>query len=81
MDVQVGQGSALDPVQETNELLVAMALHALADDLAVEHVEGGEERGRAVALVVVGHVSGRGLVHGEARLGAVVRLDLGLIVH
>ena len=38
VDVQVGQGLAVDPVQETNELLVAMALHALADDLAVEHV-------------------------------------------
>ena len=28
-----------------------VALHAAADDLAIEHIEGGEQRGGAVALV------------------------------
>jgi len=36
-----------------------VALHATADDLAVQHVEGGEQRGRAVALVVVRLVPAR----------------------
>ena len=33
----------LDGVQETNELLMPMALHAAPDDLAVEHIECGEQ--------------------------------------
>jgi hypothetical protein len=48
----------LDGVEEADELLMAMALHALPDELAVEHVESGEERGRAVALVVMRHRPG-----------------------
>ena len=59
---------------------MAVALHAAADDRAVEHVEGGEQRGRAVALVVVGHGPGPPLLHRQARLGAVERLDLALLV-
>ena len=65
-----------DRVQEAQELLVAMTRHAAADDRAVEHVEGGEQRGRAVALVVVGHRAGLARLERQARLGAVERLDL-----
>ena len=43
---------------------------------AVEHVERGEQGGRAVALVVVGHGAGPALLERQARLGAVERLDL-----
>ena len=38
----------LDGVEEADELLMAMALHVLPDDRAVEHVESGEQGGRAV---------------------------------
>ena len=41
-------------IEEADELLMPVALHAAADDLALEHVEGGEEGGRAVADVVMG---------------------------
>ena len=47
-------GIGLDGVEEADELLVAVALHAAPDDLALEHVEGGVG-GRAMPLVVVGH--------------------------
>ena len=50
-------------IQEADELLVTMALHATADDLAFEHVKSGEQRCCAVALVVVGHRSGAALLH------------------
>ena len=59
---------------------MAVALHVAADDRAVEHVERGEQRGGAVALVVVGHGAGAALLHRQARLGAVERLDLALLV-
>ena len=57
-----------------------VALHAVADDLAVEHVERGEQRRRAVALVVVGHRPAAARLHRQPRLGAVERLDLRLLV-
>src|SRR6266403_2931946 len=41
----------LDSIQEADELLVPVALHAAANDPALEHIESGEQRGRAVALV------------------------------
>ena len=40
----------VDVVEEADELLMPMALHVAADDGAVEHVEGGEQRGGAVRL-------------------------------
>ena len=57
VDQLAGRDRRLDRVQEAEELLVAVALHAAAQHRAVEHVERGEQRGRAVALVVVGHRS------------------------
>ena len=57
-----------------------MSPHALADDLAGGDVERGEQRRRAVALVVVRHRSGAALLHRQARLRAVERLDLALLV-
>ena len=58
VDHLAGRHGALDGVEEADELLVPVALHAVADDRAVEHVEGGEQGGRAVALVVMGHRAG-----------------------
>ena len=56
MDALAGRDIGLDGVEEADELLVAVALHAAPDDLALEHVEGGEQGGRAMPLVVVGHM-------------------------
>ena len=70
----------LDGVEEANELLMAMALHVAADYCAVEHIECGEQRCRAVSLVVVGHGSGATFLQRQTGLGAVKRLDLALFV-
>ena len=67
-------------VEEADELLMAVALHVLADDRAVEHVERGEERRRAVPFVIMGHGAGAALLHRQAGLGAVERLDLRLLI-
>ena len=58
-----------------------MALHVAADDGAVEHIERGEERGRAVTFVVVGHRREPPRLHRQARLGSVERLDLRLLIN
>ena len=80
VDGLAGRHLGVDGVEEADELLVAVALHVLADHGAVEHVEGGKQRGRAVPLVVVGHGAEPSLLHGQAGLGAVERLDLALLV-
>src|ERR1700757_4443699 len=80
MDSLLGWDVSLDLVEEADELLMPMLLHAAPDDLAFEHVEGGEQRGGAVALVIMGHGGGTPLLQEQARLGAVERLDLALLV-
>ena len=71
---------ALDGVEEANELLVAMPSHAASDHSSVEDVERGEQSGRAVALVVMGHRPAFSGLERQARLRAVERLDLALLV-
>lgn len=70
----------LNGVQEADELLVTMALHTLANDLAFEDIESSEQRRCAMALVVVGHRAGSAFLHRQAGLGAVQRLDLRFFI-
>lgn len=70
----------LDVIQKADELLVTVALHALADDFALQNIEGRKQRRRAVALVIMGHRSGASLLHGQARLSPVERLNLAFPV-
>jgi hypothetical protein len=61
-----GRDVRLHLVEEADELLMAMALHAPADHRPVQDVERGEQGGRAVAPpVVVSHGSGAPLLHGS----------------
>ena len=71
----------LHGVEEADELLVPVALHIAADDGAVEDVEGGEQRRRAMAFVVVGHGSGAALLHRQAGQGAIKGMDLALLIN
>lgn len=80
MDGLVGGGLGVDQIQEADEFLMAMSLHVAADHRAVEHIEGGEQGGRAVALVIMGHGAEPPLLHRQARLSSVERLDLALFV-
>src|SRR5512132_1869839 len=66
----------LDAVQKPDELLMAVALHAAADDLALEYVERGEERRRAVSFVIVRHGRAPAVLQGQPRLGPIERLNL-----
>jgi hypothetical protein len=54
MQLALGWGFAVDLVEKADELLMTVSAHALADNLAVEDVECGEQGGGAVALIVVG---------------------------
>ncbi len=75
-----GGNPSVDGVEKADELLMAVALHVLADDRAVENIHGGEQRRRAVPDVVVGHRAGAALLERQPGLGAVERLNLALLV-
>src|SRR2546426_6809304 len=81
VQVELGGSLAIDLLEKADELLMAVTSHAVADHLAVEHAERGEEGGRSVALVVVGSGSEPALLHRQTRLGAVESLNLALLVH
>ena len=59
---------------------MAVTGHAATDHRAVEDVERGEQRGRAVADIVVGHRASLAWLERQAGLGAIERLDLALLV-
>jgi hypothetical protein len=58
----------LDRIEEADELLMAVTLHVAADDSAVEDVESREQRGGAVAFVIVrpGFIGSPGWVRSSA---------------
>ena len=62
-------------------LLMAVALHAAAQHRPFQHVKGGKQRGRAMAHIVVGSCRNPPRCKGQAGLGALQRLSLGLLVH
>ena len=53
VDELAGRDVAFQGIEEADELLMPVALHVVAGDSALQHVQGGEERRGAVALVVV----------------------------
>ena len=80
VDGLAGRNLALDRVEETDELLMPMALHVAADHGSVEDIHGGEQRRRAVPLVIMGHRSGAAFLHRQPGLRAVERLNLALFI-
>ncbi len=68
-------------VEERDELLVAVLGVAGTGDLAGRDLQRGVEAGRAVALVVMRHPLRLARLHRQRRLGAIERLDLGLLIH
>ena len=52
VDDLAGGDVGFDRIEEANELLMAVALHAATDDLAFQDVERGKQSGGAMPLVV-----------------------------
>jgi len=80
VDWFVGGDLALDGVEKTDEFEMAVALHAAADDRAVEHAERGEQGGGAVALVIVRHGLAAPGLDRQPGLSAVEGLDLAFFI-
>ena len=56
MDDLAGGDVGFDRIEKANELLMAVALHALPDHRASGDIERGKQGSGAMALVVVRHV-------------------------
>jgi len=80
VDGLVGGQLGFDGVEETDELLMSVALHVAADHRAIEDIERGKQRGRAIALVIVGHGRPTSALERKPRLGPVERLNLALFI-
>ena len=81
MDVEIGRNVGLDMIQELPELRAAMAPVALSDDRPGGDIEGGEQRGRAIALVVMGAPLNLAWAQRQQGLGAIECLNLRFLVH
>jgi hypothetical protein len=71
---------ALDSVEKADEFDTVVALHAAADDGAVEHAERGKQGGGTVPLVVMRRGLAAPRLNRQSGLGAIERLDLALFV-
>ena len=80
VDIEIIWHIGLDLVEELAELGGAVPGIAFADDFAGGNIECGEQRCRAVALVVVGSFGDLAGAHREHRLAAIKRLYLGLFI-
>src|SRR5260221_136654 len=80
MHLEVRWYFRVNAIQKLAELNRTMSAMQLANDFASGHIQGREQRGRAVALVVVGPPLSLAGSHRQRGLGAVERLDLTLLV-
>ena len=80
MHVEVGWHGRLDLIEELAELDGAMARIAFADHPSGGDVKGSEQRGGAMALVVVAAPRRLAGAHRQHGLAAVQRLDLRLLI-
>ena len=80
MPIEMGRRLGVDHVDETNEFVVSMTRHAVADHFAIEHAQCGEQCGRADALVVVRHGLAAPLLDRQSRLGTIECLDLAFLI-
>ena len=80
MQLELGRNANIEVPEEGEELLMAVPRLAWGDDFAALHIEGGEQRGRAVAQVVMRDAFEVAHAHRQDRLGALQGLDLALLV-
>src|SRR5713226_1629315 len=81
MQIEFNRRFAVNFLKETDKLLMPMTRHTVTDNLTIEHAEGGKQRGRTVALIIVSHRPATALLHGQTRLGSIESLDLALLVN
>src|SRR2546421_8121027 len=77
MQLLVSRGLLINPTQEFQPLLVAMPIHAGADDFSIRDIERGEQRGRTVALIIVSPRFTSPFLHSEVLVECDPELEFG----
>ena len=80
MQIQVGWSTSIDLLEKLDPFLMAMPWHAIGDNLPFGQFNGGEQRGRAVAFVVVRECLQPTGEKRQALLCAIQGLDLALLI-
>ena len=80
MDVEGVGHIAVDLTQECEELLMTVSRMTTGDDFAGGDIESGEQRGGAVAFVVMSDAFEVAEAHGEDGLSTLKSLNLGLLI-
>src|SRR5205809_7769757 len=80
MQLLVSRGLLINPTQEFQPLLVAMPIHAGADNFSIRDIECGEQRGRTVALIIVSPRFTSPFLHRKSWLGSIQSLNLALLI-
>src|SRR5437879_7493540 len=81
MQADLSRELLVEATQKLQELLVAMPLITLPDHPSLQNFQSGEQRGGSVALIVMGHGSAAALFYRQARLSAIKRLVLALLIN
>ena len=71
----------INQTKEPQPFLVPMARQAGGDDGALRDIQGGKERGGAMALIIVRHRAAATGLERQAGLGAIQGLDLAFLIH
>ena len=77
MDMFAGWYGCLDRVEESDIFLVPVLLHALTNNFAIQHVEGGKQRGRAMPLMGMPHETGMKMIRISANTPATLKFSQG----
>jgi hypothetical protein len=72
---------SVDLTKEGNPVLVGVTVSALTQHRSVQRVERRKQCGRTMPLVIVGHCLSTTLLHRQAGLRTIQRLDLALLVN
>lgn len=80
MHVKMRGSLSVNEVEELDPLLMTVPLHTGGNDMPFSHVDGREQGGRSIALVVMRHSAATALLDGQARLAAAQCLNLALLI-
>src|SRR5436305_14491804 len=80
MQLLVSRGLLINPTQEFQPLLVAMPIHAGADNFSIRDIECGEQRGRTVALIIVSPRFTSPFLHRKSWLRSLRSLNLVFVI-
>jgi hypothetical protein len=80
MDRHLARGAALNPLQKTHKLLMTVTRHAVAQHLAAQAIQRGQQRRGSEARIIVGLALGKSRTPGQNRLRTIQGLDPALLI-